>query len=70
MPNSEEGIVRTPPPYNMNLELSMASIFSDLRGKISTKYRSKFEDKMIMEDYYEFHKLVLTELIRTSRGFL
>ena len=68
MPNSEEGIVITSPPYNMNLRIKYGKyLFRSEESKISTKYRSKFDDKMTMEDYYEFHKLVLTELIRTSR---
>jgi len=68
MDDSDEGLVITSPPYNMNLRIKYGKyLFRSEESKISTKYRSKFEDKMTMEDYYDFHKRVLEHLIRVSR---
>jgi len=68
MDDSDSGIVITSPPYNMNLRIKYGKyLFRSEESKISTKYRSKFEDKMTMEDYFEFHRNVLTHLIRVSR---
>ena len=68
MDDSDSGLVITSPPYNMNLRIKYGKyLFRSEESKISTKYRSKFEDKMTMEDYFEFHRNVLTHLIRVSR---
>ncbi len=58
----------TSPPYNMNLRIRKDKYCSrQITKEFSTKYKG-FNDNLPMNDYYEFHKDVLNELLRTTSG--
>lgn len=60
-------LVITSPPYNMNLRIRYGKyLFRSEESDISTKYKTSFNDKMTMDEYYEFHLSVLKELLRVS----
>jgi site-specific DNA-methyltransferase (adenine-specific)/modification methylase len=59
-------LVITSPPYNMNLRIRNGEYTSrQIVKELSTKYAG-FSDNMPIEEYYEFHKKVLEELLRVS----
>lgn len=59
-------LVFTSPPYNMNLRVRNGKYCSrQIVKEISTKYEG-FDDNLPMEDYYQFNKEVITELLRVS----
>lgn len=54
----------TSPPYNMNLRIRNGKHCSrQIVKEISTKYEN-FPDNLSMNDYYEFNKKVISELLR------
>jgi site-specific DNA-methyltransferase (adenine-specific)/modification methylase len=54
----------TSPPYNMNLRIRNGKHCSrQIVKEISTKYEN-FPDNLPMQDYYEFNKKVIAELLR------
>ena len=66
MPDDSVDLVVTSPPYNMNLRIRYGQYLSRQVGnEISTKY-ADFADNMPIDEFYEFHKEVLTELLRVS----
>ena len=59
-------LVITSPPYNMNLRIRKGEYTSrQIVKEFSTKY-AEFPDNLPIEEYYAFHKEVLTELLRVS----
>ncbi len=55
----------TSPPYNMNLRIRNGKHCSrQIVKEISTKYEN-FPDNLPMQDYYDFNKKVIAELLRT-----
>ena len=59
-------IVITSPPYNMNLRIRNGEYCSrQIIPEISTKYKS-FPDNLPIDEFYELHKDILTELLRVS----
>ena len=59
-------LVFTSPPYNMNLRIRNGKYCSrQIVKEISTKYKN-FDDNLPMEEYYEFNKKVIGELLRVS----
>ena len=59
-------LVITSPPYNMNLRIFYGKYRSrQVVKELSTKYHD-FSDNLPIEDFYNFHKNVLTELLRVS----
>ena len=66
MPDNCLDIVITSPPYNMNLRIRKGDYCSrQIVKEISTKYED-FSDNLPIDDFYSFHKQVLSELIRVS----
>ena len=66
LPDNSIDLVITSPPYNMNLRIRKGEYCSrQIVKEFSTKY-SEFSDNIPLEDYYNFHKKVLTELLRVS----
>jgi len=66
MPDGFVDLVVTSPPYNMNLRINKGKYCSrQIVKEISTKYED-FADNMPIDQFYEFHKEVLTELLRVS----
>ena len=66
MPDKSVDLVFTSPPYNMNLRIRNGKYCSrQIVKEISTKYKN-FDDNLPMEEYYEFNKKVIGELLRVS----
>lgn len=66
MEDDSVDLVVTSPPYNMNLRISKGKYVSrQIVKEISTKYED-FSDNMPIDEFYEFHKKVLAELLRVS----
>ena len=66
MPDNFVNLSITSPPYNMNLRIYNGRYHSrQIVKEFSTKYEG-FADNYPIEDYFEFHKNVLNELIRVS----
>lgn len=64
--NSIDCVV-TSPPYNMNLRIRNGKYCSrQIVKEISTKY-DHFDDNLPIEEYYDFHKKVINELLRVSK---
>ncbi len=60
-------LVITSPPYNMNLRILKGKYCSrQLVKEISTKYE-EFSDNLPINEFYNFHKIVLQELLRVSK---
>ena len=67
MPDNFIDLTVTSPPYNMNLRIRNGKYCSrQIVKELSTKYES-FSDNMPIDDFYEHHKRVLTELLRVSK---
>lgn len=66
IPDKSVDLVFTSPPYNMNLRIRNGKYCSRQIVKgITTKYKN-FDDNLPMEEYYEFNKKVIGELLRVS----
>jgi len=66
LPDNCADVVVTSPPYNMNLRIMNGKYKSrQIVKEISSKYEG-FDDNMPMDDYFEFNKSVMTELLRCS----
>lgn len=59
-------LVFTSPPYNLNLRIRDGKYCSrQIIKEISTKY-ANFDDNLPIDEYYEFQKSVIDELLRVS----
>lgn len=59
-------LVITSPPYNMNLRIRGGKYCSrQIVKELSTKYEG-FSDNLPIEEFYQLHKNILTELLRVS----
>ena len=66
LPDDSCDLVFTSPPYNMNLRVRNGKHCSrQIVKEISTKYKD-FDDNLPMNDYHNFNKEVVTELLRVS----
>lgn len=71
MSDNSTDLVLTSPPYNMNLRISTrpdGSIRHHSRQvvkEISTKYQN-FDDNLPMEDYFDFNRRALNEMLRAA----
>lgn len=66
MPDSSVDLVFTSPPYNMNLRIRNGKYCSrQIVKEISTKYQN-FSDNLPMDEYFDFNKQVIEELIRVG----
>lgn len=68
LPTGGVDLTVTSPPYNMNLRIRDGKFCkrTSEKNKISTKYNS-FSDDLSMDEYFEFNKQVISELIRCSK---
>lgn len=70
--DKQYAMVMTSPPYNMNLRVRNNRYVSrQITEELTTKYVNEnneiiFSDNMNMDEYFEFHKQVLSELLRVS----
>ncbi len=66
IPDNFVEAVITSPPYNMNLRIRNGEYTSrQIVKEISTKYEG-FPDNLPIDDYYNFHREVISELLRVS----
>lgn len=66
MPDNSIDAVITSPPYNMNLRIRNGAYCSrQIVKELSTKYDG-FPDNLPIDEYYNFHKQVINELLRVS----
>lgn len=67
MSNKQVDLTITSPPYNMNLRIRKGKHCSrQIVKELSTKYPD-FSDNLPMDDYYNFHRDVINELLRVSK---
>lgn len=67
LPEQSVNLVVTSIPYNMRLRIRDGQYtVREKAGTFSCKYEH-FSDDLPIEEYYEFHKHVLTELLRVSK---
>ena len=67
IPDNFIDLVITSPPYNMNLRIRNGQYCSrQVVKEFSTKY-SNFDDNLPIDEFYNFHSNVISELIRTSK---
>jgi site-specific DNA-methyltransferase (adenine-specific) len=67
IPDDFIDLVVTSPPYNMNLRIRNGKYCSrQIVKEFSTKY-SNFDDNLPIEEYYQFHSQVISELLRSSK---
>lgn len=65
LPSKSFDLCLTSPPYNMNLRIRNGKYCSrQITKEISTKYEG-FADNLPMDDYFEFNRFVVEQLIRT-----
>ena len=57
----------TSPPYNMRTRVRNGKYTTRETGEHFSKKYEDFHDALSIEEYYEFHKNVLTELMRVSK---
>jgi site-specific DNA-methyltransferase (adenine-specific)/modification methylase len=66
IPDNGIDLIITSPPYNMNLRIRNGKYCSrQIIKEISTKYED-FDDNLPIEEYYEFHKSTINEMLRIS----
>jgi len=66
IPDNSIDCVITSPPYNMNLRIRNGKYCSrQVVKEISTKYEG-YDDNLPMNEYFEFNKQVVSELLRVS----
>ena len=63
-------LVVTSPPYNMRTRIRNGEYTTRERSEHFSKKYEHFSDDLSIEEYYEFHKNVLTELLRVSKCVL
>lgn len=66
IPSGSVDLCLTSPPYNMNLRIRNGKYCSrQIVKEISTKY-ANFDDNLPMDQYFDFNKKVIEQLIRVS----
>lgn len=67
--NSVDTVI-TSPPYNMNLRIRNGNYCSrQIVKEFSTKYNG-FSDNLKMDEYFEFHKNVIYELLKVTKNYI
>lgn len=71
MEDDSADLVLTSPPYNMNLRISTRKDGTirhhsrQIVKELTTKYKN-FDDNLSLDEYFEFNKNVITELLRVA----
>lgn len=60
-------LVITSPPYNMRLRIRNGQYTEREKGESFSRKYQYFDDALPIEEFYSFHKKVLTELLRVSK---
>ena len=69
MPDNSVDIVITSPPYNYNLRI-MKGKYTIRSVKDHNKYGEIFKDGMPMDEYFNWQKECITEMMRISKGLV
>ena len=67
LPDNSIDMVLTSPPYNMRTRIRDGEYTTREKSEHFSKKYKYFGDDLSIEEYYEFHKNVLTELLRVSK---
>jgi len=67
MPDKFVDLVVTSPPYNMRTRIRNGQYTTREKSEHFSKKYKYFEDALQINDFYEFHSKVLTELLRVSK---
>lgn len=67
LPDKSVDLVVTSIPYNMRLRIRNGQYTTREKGEHFSKKYEHFPDDLPIEEYYNFHKQVLTELLRVSK---
>ena len=67
MPDKFVDLVVTSPPYNMRTRIRNGQYTTREKSEHFSKKYKHFDDAMPINEFYEFHKSVLTELLRVSK---
>lgn len=67
MPNKFVDLVVTSPPYNMRIRLRNGQYTTREKTEHFSKKYKYYDDAMPINEFYEFHKRVLAELLRVSK---
>jgi site-specific DNA-methyltransferase (adenine-specific)/modification methylase len=67
MPNKFVDLVVTSPPYNMRTRVRNGQYTTREKSDHFSKKYKYFDDALPINDFYEFHKNVLIELLRVSK---
>lgn len=69
MPDNAVNHCLTSPPYNYNLRIHTGK-YTKRSVNEKTKYDGSFKDALTMDEYFEWQKDVITEMIRISSGIV
>jgi site-specific DNA-methyltransferase (adenine-specific)/modification methylase len=67
MPNNFIDLVVTSPPYNMRTRIRNGQYTKREKAEHFSKKYNYFNDDLTIDEFYDFHKKVLNELIRVSK---
>jgi site-specific DNA-methyltransferase (adenine-specific)/modification methylase len=67
MPDQSINLVVTSPPYNMRTRVSNGKYTTREKTEHFSKKYKNFHDALSIEDYYNFHKKVIGEMLRLSK---
>lgn len=67
MPDKFVDLVVTSPPYNMRTRIRNGKYTTREKGEHFSKKYKYFDDALPINEFYEFHSSVLTELLRVSK---
>jgi site-specific DNA-methyltransferase (adenine-specific) len=67
IPNNSIDLVVTSPPYNMRTRVNNGKYTTrEKTNHFSKKYKN-FDDALSIDDYYNFHKKIINEMLRISK---
>ena len=67
LPDNSVDLVFTSPPYNMRLRIRNGKYTEREKSEHFSKKYKHFDDALPMEDFYNFHKKCITEMLRVSK---
>ena len=69
IPDSFCGITVTSPPYNYNLRIHSGK-YTKRSVNEKTKYKGSYHDSLLMDEYFEWQKRCIEEMIRVSKHYV
>ncbi|MGK3946723.1 hypothetical protein ABK046_51220, partial [Streptomyces caeruleatus] len=67
LPDKSVDLVVTSPPYNMRTRIRNGKYTTREKGEHFSKKYASFDDALPIDEFYQFHKDVLTQLLRVSK---